>query len=175
MTNWTISQKDPTPQTSDISFPNTWPLKWQKKLRNSAGHFFLLGLPNGEACAVCLLDSDKNLQFAPLKMISSDGALSQVIRVISFTLAPHPLSSNFPILITQDLLHSHMYQQSLSSNKISCGNGNAIHMSTCLLTWWHGSCGQPGPWGRLYTSPSSGCSWWALCTASCNDKMIRWH
>ena len=52
MTNWTISQKDPTPQTSDISFPNTWPLRWQKKLRSSAGHFFLLGIPNGEACSV---------------------------------------------------------------------------------------------------------------------------
>ena len=49
MTNWTFSQKDPTPQTSDISFPNTWPLRWQKKLRNSAGHFFLLEIPNGEA------------------------------------------------------------------------------------------------------------------------------
>ena len=36
-----LSQKAPTPQTSNISFPNTWPLRWQKKLRNSAGHNFL--------------------------------------------------------------------------------------------------------------------------------------
>ena len=52
MTNWTFSQKAPIPQTSDIYFPNSKPLLSQKQLRNSAGHFFLLGIPNGEACSV---------------------------------------------------------------------------------------------------------------------------
>ena len=46
MTNWTFFQTAPTPQTYNISFPNTWPLFSQKKLRNSVRRFFLLGIPN---------------------------------------------------------------------------------------------------------------------------------
>ena len=54
MTNLTFFQKAPTPQTSDLCFPNTWPLLSQKKLKNSVGHFFLLGILNGEVWHSCV-------------------------------------------------------------------------------------------------------------------------
>ena len=48
-----VLQKVITPQTSDMSSHNIWQDLDQIKLRKSGGHFFCLGIPNGELWYGC--------------------------------------------------------------------------------------------------------------------------